>query len=143
MIDPIARESTRLYCAAVDGAQVTLDPKVVREWMPGYTYGAHAFGMKNLDEVETNRDKIAAWIKEYSPINHVTTDDPPIGLYYGGVKGAKVGESHPDPTHSPILGVKLAEKLKATGVEVVFHSNTEPNAQFPNATAFLIHYLKK
>src|SRR5438876_2507634 len=27
--DPVARESTRLYCAGVDGAQVTLDPKEV------------------------------------------------------------------------------------------------------------------
>jgi acetyl esterase/lipase len=141
--DPVARESTRLYCAAVNGAQVTLDPKDVREWLPNYTYGAHAFGMKNLDEVEKNREKIADWIKEYSPITHVTKDDPPIGLYYGGVKGAKVGESHPDPTHSPILGLKLAEKLKAAGVEVVFHSNTEPNEKFPTAQSFLIHYLKK
>ena len=130
--DPVARESTRLYCAAVNGAQVSLDPKEVREWMPNYTYGAHAFGLKNLDEVEKQREKLADWIKEYSPIEHVTKDDPPIGLYYGGVKGAKVGESHPDPTHSPILGVKLAEKLKAAGVEVVFHSNTEPNEQVPD-----------
>ena len=66
--DPVARESTRLYCAAVNGAQVSLDPKVVREWLPNYTYGAHAFGLKNLDEVEKQRDKLAAWIKEYSPI---------------------------------------------------------------------------
>lgn len=141
--DPVRRESTRLYCAAVDGAQVSLDPKVTREWLPNYTYGAHAFGLKNLDEVEGQREKIAEWIKEYSPITHVTKDDPPIGLYYGGVKGAKVGETHPDPTHSPILGVKLAEKLKETGVPVEFHSNTEPNAKLPNATAFLIEYLKK
>lgn len=141
--DPVARESTRLFCAAVDGAQVSLDPKDVREWLPNYTYGAHAFGMKSLDEVEKSRDKLAEWIKEYSPIAHVTKDDPPIGLYYGGVKGAKVGESHPDPTHSPILGVKLAEKLKATGIEVEFHSNTEPNTKYPTATAFLIAHLKK
>jgi acetyl esterase/lipase len=141
--DPVARESTRLYCAGVDGAQVSLDPKDVREWLPNYTYGAHAFGMKNLDEVEKNREKIADWIKEYSPISHVTKDDPPIGLYYGGVKGAKVGESHPDPTHSPILGIKLAEKLKEAGVEVVFSSNTEPNEKLPNSAAFLIEYLKK
>jgi acetyl esterase/lipase len=141
--DPVARESTRLYCAAVNGAQVTLDPKDVREWLPNYTYGAHAFGLKSLDEVEKNRDKLAAWIKEYSPITHVTKDDPPIGLYYGGVKGAKVGESHPDPTHSPILGLKLAEKLKEVGVEAVFHSNTEPNEKFPTAASFLIGHLKK
>ena len=141
--DPVARESTRLYCAAVNGSQVSLDPKEVREWLPNYTYGAHAFGMKSLDEVETQRSQIAPWIKEYSPINHVSKDDPSIGLYYGGVKGAKVGESHPDPTHSPILGLKLAEKLKANGVDVVYHSNTEPNAELPNTTAFLIDRLKK
>lgn len=141
--DPVARESTRLHCAAVNGAQVSLDPKEVREWLPNYTYGAHAFGLKSLDEVEKQRDGLAARIKEYSPITHVTKDDPPIGLYYGGVKGAKVGESHPDPTHSPILGLKLAEKLKQAGVDVVFHSNTEPNAQLPTATAYLIDRLKK
>ena len=141
--DPVARESTRLYCAAVNGAQVSLDPKEVREWLPNYTYGAHAFGLKSLDDVEKQREKLADWIKEYSPINHVTKDDPPIGLYYGGVKGAKVGENHPDPTHSPILGLMLAEKLKAAGVEVAFGSNTLPNKELPTSAAFLIAHLKK
>lgn len=141
--DPVSRESTRLYCAAVNGAQVSLDPRQVREWLPNYTYGAHAFGLKSLDEVEQQRDRLAGWIREYSPITHVTKDDPPIGLYYGGVKGAKVGEVHPDPTHSPILGLKLAERLKADQVAVVYHSNTEPNEQLPSATAFLIDRLKK
>ena len=49
--DPVARESTRLYCAAVNGAQTSLDPKELREWMPNYTYGAHAFGLKNFEEL--------------------------------------------------------------------------------------------
>lgn len=141
--DPVARESTRLYCAAVNGAQVTLDPKIVREWLPNYTYGAHAFGLKSLDEVEAQRGKLAAWIKEYSPMSHVTKDDPPIGLYYRGVKGAKVGEVHPDPTHSPILGLMLAGKLKETGVDVVYHSTTTPNDKLPTSAAFLIDRLKK
>ncbi|MFO0823807.1 MAG: alpha/beta hydrolase [Gemmataceae bacterium] len=141
--DPVKRESTRLYCAAVNGAQVTLDPKPLREWLPNYTYGAHAFGLDKLDEVEKDRKKLAAWIKEYSAMPHLTKDDPPIGLYYGGVKGAKVGESHPDPTHSPIMGLKLAEKLKEMGIDVVFSSNTEPNKDFPTAASFLIDRLKK
>jgi acetyl esterase/lipase len=141
--DPVARQSTRLACAAVNGAQVSLDPKLTREWLPNYAYGAHAFGRKNLDAVEADREALAAWIKEYSPISHVSKDDPPVGLYYGGVKGAKVGESHPDPTHSPILGVKLAERLKEAGVPVAFHSNTEPNADFPTASAYLIDRLTK
>ena len=29
--DPVARESTRLFCAGVNGAQTTLDPKVLRD----------------------------------------------------------------------------------------------------------------
>jgi hypothetical protein len=127
----------------VNGAQVSLDLEEVRAWLPNYTYGTHAFALKGRDDFLASREKIAPWLKEYSPILHVSSDDPPIGLFYGGVKGAKVGEEHPDPTHSPILGVKLGETLKAKGVEVVYHSNTEPNAELPNSTAFLIKYLKK
>ena len=61
--DPIARESTRLYCAAVNGAQVSLDPKELREWMPNYRYGAHAFGLGNFQSLIDNRGKVLKWIK--------------------------------------------------------------------------------
>lgn len=141
--DEVARESTRLFCVGVDGAQVSLDPKETREWLPNYTYGAHAFGLKNLDEVEKNREKLANWIKEYSPITNVTKDDPPIGLFYKGDKDAKPGATHTDPTHSPVLGMKLAEKLKTAGVSVTFSSTGEPNKEFPSSQAFLIHMLTK
>ena len=141
--DPVARESTRLYCAAVDGAQTSLDAKELLEWMPNYTYGAHAFGLKNIKEMVEQREKILPWIKEYSAIELVTKDDPPVGLYYGGVKGAKRGENHPDPTHSPMLGLLLVEKLKQVGVEHVLVYVDQPNTKLPNANAFLIEYLRK
>jgi acetyl esterase/lipase len=141
--DPVARESTRLYCAAVEGAQSSLDPKDLLDWMPNYTYGAHAFGLKNIKEMVEQRDKIMPWIKQYSAIELVSKDDPPIGLYYGGVKGAKKGEAHPDPTHSPMLGLLLAERLKQAGVEYVLVYADQPNPKLPTATAFLIEYLKK
>ena len=44
--DPVARESTRLWCAAVTGAQTTLDPQQMKEWTPNSRYGGHAFGFK-------------------------------------------------------------------------------------------------
>jgi acetyl esterase/lipase len=141
--DPVKRESTRLFCAGVDGAQVSLDPKETREWLPNYTYGAHAFGLKSLDEVEQNREKLAKWIQEYSPITHVTKDDPPVGLFYKGDKDAKPGATHPDPTHSPVLGMKLAEKLKEAKVDVTFHSTGQPNKDYPTSQAWLIHMLTK
>lgn len=141
--DPVARESTRLTCAAVDGAQSSLDPRELLEWMPNYSYGAHAFGLKNIKEMVAQRERILPWIKKYSAIELVTKDDPPVGLYYGGVKGANRGESHPDPTHSPMLGLLLAERLTQVGVDHVLVYVDLPNSKLPNANAFLIEYLKK
>ena len=141
--DPIARESTRLYCAAVDGAQTSLDPKELREWMPNYGYGAHAFGLRNFASLVENREKVMKWIKEYSPIEHASKDDPPIGLFYGGDKGAKVGDSPKDPTHSPILGIKLKEKLDALGVDAVLVYTGHPHAKYNSSKDYLIDHLSK
>ena len=140
--DPIARESTRLYCAAVNGAQVSLDPKELREWMPNYGYGAHAFGLPTFQSLIDNREQVLMWIKEYSPIEHVSKDDPPIGLFYGG-EVPVVGDSPKDPTHSGIMGVKLEERLKAVDVEVVLvhPGTTEPT--YKNSTEYLIDRLTK
>ncbi|MSQ96543.1 MAG: alpha/beta hydrolase [Gemmataceae bacterium] len=140
--DPISRESTRLWCAAVNGAQTTLDPKDLREWLPNYTYGAHAFGLKSFDELHENRESVLKWIKEYSPSEHATKDDPPIGLFYGGDKDAKVGGIHKDPTHSPVMGMKLAEKLKGLGVDVVMSYTGHPDAKYANSQVYLIDKLK-
>jgi acetyl esterase/lipase len=141
--DPIARESTRLYCAAVNGAQTTLDPKDLKEWLPNYSYGAHAFGLKDFKELDAKRESVLKWIKEYSPMEHVTKDDPPIGLFYTGAKDAKVGAIHPDPTHSPVMGMKLAEKLKSVGVDVVLSYNGNPDSNYKNAQVYLIDRLRK
>ena len=138
--DPIARESTRLYCAAVNGAQVSLDPKELREWMPNYGYGAHAFGLKNFQDLYDNREKVLPWIKEYSPIEHVSKDDPPIGLFYGG-EVPVVGSSPKDPTHSGVMGLKLEERLKETGVEVHLVHPGVKDPEFKNSTEFLIEQL--
>src|SRR5262249_27392514 len=133
----------RLFSPAPTGAHTPLDPKGLREWLPNYTYGAHAFGLKGFQELYDQRDQVLKWIKEYSPIEHASRDDPPIGLFYGGVKGAKPGESHPDPTHSPVLGIKLAERLEALGVEVVLSYNGNPHPRYASAAAFLIDRLKR
>ena len=138
--DPIARESTRLTCAAVNGAQVSLDPKELREWMPNYRYGAHAFGLRNFQDLYDNREKVLPWIKEYSPIEHVSSEDPEIALFYGG-EVPVVGASPKDPTHSGIMGVKLAERLREANVDVVLVHPGVEKPDFKNATEFLIDRL--
>jgi acetyl esterase/lipase len=141
--DPIARESTRLYCAAVNGAQTSLDPKELREWMPNYGYGAHAFGLPNFQAAYDNREKILKWIKEYSPIEHVSKGDPPIFMEFGTQKTAPVvGQKQDDPTHSAVLGIKLAEKLKEAGVEVILVYQNHPHEKYKNSAQFLIDRLK-
>src|SRR3954454_8215418 len=42
--DPVARESSRLACAAVLSAQTSLDPTELREWIPNAISGGHPLG---------------------------------------------------------------------------------------------------
>src|SRR4029079_17703748 len=103
----------------------TLGPKVLREWMPNYPYGGHAFGFRTKEKRDGEfqrffdaREKVLPWITTYSPLSHVTKDDPPIFMEYPSQKKPPVkGENQDDPTHSALLGLILMEKLKATGVE--------------------------
>lgn len=149
--DPVARESTRLFCAAVDGAQTTLDPKVLREWMPNYTYGGHAFAIVGPDgkrdtgfnAYHAKRDELLPKINTYSPMAHVSKGDPPVFLFYGNAKAAAVkGESKEDPTHAPLLGAILMEKLTAEGVEGIFVHAGAPHPKYKNSGDYLIDRLK-
>jgi acetyl esterase/lipase len=149
--DPIARQSSRLTCAAVSGAQTSLDPKELREWMPNAIYGGHAFGFaapgrKRPEEFElliANRERVLPWIKEYSPIELVTKDDPPIFLDYPNQKTPpEFGVAGPDPTHSALYGIKLAEKLKAVGVEAVLSYPGHQDEQYKSIAGFFIAKLK-
>jgi acetyl esterase/lipase len=150
--DPIARQSTRLTCAAVSGAQTSLDPVQLRQWIPNAIYGGHAFGFaapgrSRAEEFElllANRDKVLPWIREYSPIELVTSDDPPIYLDYPNQKvPPKEGQVEADPTHSAMYGVKLAEKLRSVGVEAVVSYPGQLDTQYGSILKFLIAKLKR
>jgi acetyl esterase/lipase len=148
--DPVACESTRLTAVAVNGAQTSLDPKEVREWMPNARYGAHAFGYlpkkgskAPLDQAIEDYDKILPWIKEYSPLALVTKDAPPTLLVYGKPDTpVAIGERPKDPTHSPIYGLKLVEKLKDVGAEGILYYPGGPKMKYTSINAFLIAKLK-
>jgi acetyl esterase/lipase len=123
--DPVARESTRLFAAAVNIAQTTLDPQQMIEWTPNSRYGGHAFGFmpdpKDLKTRDTQfaaflaaRAEVLPWIKQYSPWEHATRDDPPIYLSYTSVPA--LGQPAKDPTHTANFGVKLQEHLRTLGV---------------------------
>jgi acetyl esterase/lipase len=148
--DPIARESTRLTCAAVNGAQTSLDPKQVKDWIPNANYAGHAFGFSQKGRPRAEefklaleqREKIMPWIKEFSPIEHLTKDDPPIYMDFGANAPPPAGELAKDPTHSAVYGVKLAEAMKPLGIEVFVSYRGAPGEPHPGVTKFLIEKLK-
>jgi acetyl esterase/lipase len=148
--DPIERQSTRLTCAAVLAAQTSLDPIQVREWIPNAHYGGHAFGFagpgrNRSDEFALllkNRESVLPWIKEYSPIELVSHDDPPIYLAYPDQKQPPAkGQKEPDPTHSAMYGVGLAERLKAAGIEVELSYPGHEDNKYGSINNFLISKL--
>ena len=147
--DPIARESTRLLCAAVVGAQTTLDPQQMREWTPNSRYGSHAFGIfKQVDGKDqmdfeaflAQRGSVLPWIAEYSPYALVTPDDAPVYLTY--VAPPALGEEQKDPTHTANFGVKLQEKLRATGIDCELVYPGAPDVKHPQIHDYLIGRLK-
>lgn len=145
--DPIARESTRLWCAAVTNAQTTLDPQQMKAWTPNSKYGGHAFGFmpdpKNTRTRDTQfaeflaaREQVLPWIRKYSPFEHVSRDDPPIYLIYAAAPA--LGQDEKDPTHTANFGVKLQEKLRATGVPCELVYPGAPDVKHRGVADYLI-----
>lgn len=148
--DPVARESTRLWCAAVNGAQTSLDPKQLKEWTPNSRYGGHAFGFsdpkdlkdrdKHFAEFLAARESVLPWIKEYSPIELASADDPPIYLIYKSAPA--IGQDQKDPTHTANYGVKLQERLKELGVPCELVYPGAPEIKHASEYIYLIEKLK-
>ena len=138
--DPIARESTRLYCAAVTVAQTTLDPVQMKSWTPNSNYGGHAFGLGSFEQFLAARDRLQPLIAEYSPYHLVTKDDPAVYLFYNATPA--LGQDQKDPTHTANFGVKLQEHCRSLGVacELMYPGST--TAKHATAQDYLIATLK-
>jgi acetyl esterase/lipase/pimeloyl-ACP methyl ester carboxylesterase len=139
--DPVTRQSTRLWCAAVTGAQTTLDPQQMKDWTPNSRYGSHAFGLTGFADFLGQREALLPWIAEYSPYALVSRDDPPVYLFYSAPPA--LGQDQKDPTHTSNFGVKLQEHCAAHGIacELVYPDAT--NIEHATPTDYLIETLKK
>ena len=116
--DPVERESTRVSGAMVAAAQSTIEPDLVREWA-GEEAFKHAMicsagGFKNNDDLlkAFAADPATARLyREFSPVNHLTADDPPILLEYGALSPGKHGG-----IHGAEFGVEFKKQADAVGV---------------------------
>ncbi|HEY3329932.1 MAG TPA: alpha/beta hydrolase [Capsulimonadaceae bacterium] len=148
--DPIARESTRPWCAAVRDAQTTLDPQQMREWTPNSQYGGHAFGfawntsepLAEFADFIAHRETVLPWIERYSPYALASRNAPPVYLYYSASAPA-YGEVMKDPTHTANFGALLAEKLAVVGAEYELVYPDTPNVVHGDIHDYLVDMLKR
>lgn len=149
--DPVSRESTRLWCAAVSVAQTSLDPVQLKEWTPNSRYGGHAFGFmdplnlktrdQRFEEFLQHREEVLHWIREFSPYEHVSADDPPVYLFYPDAPA--IGLAQKDPTHTANYGVKLKEKCDAAGVSCQLVYPGAEGVKHQSIHSYLIEMLKR
>ncbi|TWT81561.1 acetyl esterase [Planctomycetes bacterium CA13] len=137
---PVARESSRPNFLAVTRPQTTLDPVQMKEWIANSTYGAHAFNLNDFEAFIAARDKILPWIREYSPYELLTSDDPPTYMIFTVAPSENRVEK--DPTHSAIFGVKLKERCDELGVQCEVCYPGAPNVQHKSPTEYLINKLQ-
>jgi acetyl esterase len=139
--DSIARESTRVSCAAVIVAQPTYDPRVIRELVGESATRHRVFTiMYGLKAEDADTERAHRLYTEAAPITYLTPDDPPVFAYYGGSRapvpaGSKAGEG----IHHPNLGLFLKQKMEAAKVECVLRLKED----HVNATDAEIEFLRQ
>jgi len=142
--DPVARESTRLCGAWVQSAQTTLEPAVIRarvcEDAFKHAMICRAGGFGSNQELEAGYDKAAALYREFSPVNHLDQNDPPMMLSYVGA-----AEGPRDGIHDTLFGVLFKEKADQVGATCYLSVRKSPGRYLPippDTHQFLLSILK-
>ncbi len=139
-VDPVLRQSTRLACVAVNGAQSTYDPRVISEWV-GDAAARHPalmqfFGL-TADEVDT--PKAHRIYEAASSITYLTADDPPVYAFYTDPRGplpanAKDGQG----IHHINFGLRLKERMDSLGISCTVRHRDEGIDKDEDYVAFFL-----
>ena len=120
--DPVLRESSRLCAGFGVAGQTSIDPEVIVPWVGDQVMNhamiCRAVGATNRLEVKEHYSKRQALYHEFSPINHVSNDDPPVFLFYS-TPGALPAPDAGAAIHHAAFGMKLEEKADAAGTVCV------------------------
>lgn len=142
--DPVARQSTRLQAAVGMSPQTSLDPQVIVPWLGDQVLQhpmiARAVGAKNGQEV---LDRDAEWgetLREFSPIQHLSRDDPPVLVAFptfAKLPATSAGQA----IHHAVFGVKLKERAEAVGSRCILRIEDQTPQTSPKPEEFLIEHL--
>lgn len=144
--DPVARQSTRLSCAVVYGAQTSYDPRFIKKEIQGPAYTCTAisdlFGIRpeQLDAPPPDACKL---MEDCASINHVGPGAPPAYFVYGAENRPSTPQtSVSDGIHHPTFGLLMKRKMDALGIECHFRCLGDSVAGFPTELQFLQKHLK-
>ena len=123
-VDPILRESTRLTCVATQGGQITFDRHWMEQSIPGNRIHKNPaftrlFGVQKLEDLD--RPEIRKWVKELSPITHLSVDDIPVYMEYSMSPSDPIPDDpakiKPWALHHVVFGLTLKVRMDALGLE--------------------------
>jgi acetyl esterase len=151
--DPIARQSSRVICLGVEGAQTSYDPRFIKELIGGRAYEHPAlrefFGIRSDAELDSPR--IHRLYEDASPLNHVSAGDPPAILFYAEPNAPLPADAKPGQgIHHPRFGAALKAKLDPLKIECIlhhrveYHDGNDPNAAMcHDMTGFFVREFQK
>ena len=147
--DSVLRESSRITCASVTGAQSSYDPRwLTANGLAGILKHPSLLPLYGLDAYpETFPDEAIMVFDEVSPIHHLSADDPPVMLSYGERNHPR-DEAIDDgrAVHHPRFGILLKEQMQELGIEcLVLYGGFEdpkypPDAPIDKVTFFKRHF---
>ena len=139
-LDPIARQSSRVTCLGVDGAQTSYDPRFIKSLIGGRAHEHSAlksfYGITSDADLETPRSH--QLFEAASPLTYASAGDPPVILFYKEPNAPLPAEAKPgEGIHHPRFGEALKSKLDPLRVECILrHSADFPKQDDPNEVMF-------
>jgi acetyl esterase/lipase len=141
--DPVLRQSTRLSCMAVGGAQSTYDPFTIKEWISEVTARHPVFeSFYGLKTGQFDTPAAREMFKQAAPITHLTRDDPPVYAYYKEPRGPVAADAKPGTgIHHITFGLKLKEQMDKLGIECTIRHLDEKKDSAQETNEFLAKHL--
>ncbi len=139
--DPVDRVSTKVNCVGAWRSQPSIDPKRMREWVPGVSWGAPSFGC-SFDESLKRRDELQPIIARWSPDALLNKDAAPI--YFENNWGLTRPESVTEMdylVHSPAWGLGFQKLAAAKGVTCFVKYPGHPTDKYTDMWDFLLREL--
>lgn len=141
--DPVLRESTRLSCMAVFGAQSTYDPFTIKEWV-GEAAARHPAleGFYGLKPEQYDTPAAHEMFKKAAAITYLTKDDPPVYAFYSEPRGPVPANAKPGTgIHHINFGLKLKEQMDKLGIECTIRHADEKTSSSEETNQFFIKHL--